>query len=199
MIHLADQFLGFEYDTKNLFVITDRSMSGNNRNHCKSRCWIYRDTFLPLLQTTTLRVRMSTGKVLSDSAQVEPCSLEELSFETTSLHPHAYIWDYPDNCVSSVLRTEDVNMVKQGTKYIILSGPDSTTKYVFKVENNPQKNCGNPTDIYPKKYDSLYLVIVSEGFNLRSGRNLGSKQNGITQILQYITPNENSGFAQLYA
>ena len=70
------------------------------------------------MQRTTLKVRMSTGKVLSDSAQVLPCALEELGCETTSLDPYAYIWDYTDNCVLSVLRTEDVNMVKQRTNII---------------------------------------------------------------------------------
>ena len=77
---------------------------------------------------------MSTGKVLSDSAQVLPCSLEELGCETTSLDPYAYIWDYPDNCVLSVFRTEDVNMVKQGTKFSIISGPDAIPKLCLKLK-----------------------------------------------------------------
>ena len=114
MIYLADQFLGVEYDTKNPIVITDGSTSDDNRNHCTSRGWITRDTFLPHMQRTTLKVRMSTEKFLSDSAQVLPCALEELGCETTSLDPYANIWDYLDNCVLSVLRTEDVNMVKHG-------------------------------------------------------------------------------------
>ena len=105
------------------------------------------------MQRTTLNVRMSTGKVLSDSAQVLPCALEELGCETTSLDPYAYIWDYPDNCVLSVHRTEEVNMVKQGTKFYIISGHDSTTKLVLEVKNNPQKHCGKPTDIYHTNYD----------------------------------------------
>ena len=95
MIYLADQFLGVEYDTKNPIVKTDGSTSDNNRNHCNSRGWITRDTFLPHMHRTTLKVRMSTWKLLSDSAQVLPCALE-LGCETTSLDPYAYIWDYPD-------------------------------------------------------------------------------------------------------
>ena len=90
-------------------------------------------------------------------------------------------------------------MLKQGTKYYIISGPDSTTKFVFEVKNNPQKHCGKPTDIYSTIYDSLYLAIISGGFELRSGRNLGKERNGATQLLQYIPPTENNGFAQLYA
>ena len=151
------------------------------------------------MQRTTLKVRMSTGKVLSDSAQVLPCALEELGCETTSLDPYAYKWDYPDNCVLSVLRTEDVNMVKQGTKHYIISGPGSTTKIVFEVKNNPQKHCEKQTDIYPTNYDSLYVAIISGGFDLRSGQNPGKERYGATQLLQYIPPTENNGFAQLYA
>ena len=140
-IYLDDQFLAVEYDTKDPIVKSDGSTSDSNRNHCNVRGWITRDTFLPHMQRTTLKVRMSVGKVSSDSAQVLPCALEELGCETTLLDSYAYIWDYPDNCVLSVLRTEDVNMVKQGTKYYIISGPNSTTKLVYEVKNNPQKHC----------------------------------------------------------
>ena len=199
MIYLVDHFLGVEYNTKDPIVITDRSTSDDNRNHFTARGWITRDTFLPHMQRTTLKVRMSTVKVISDSAQVLPCALEELGCETTSLDPYAYIWDYPDNCVLSVLRTEDVNMVKQGTKYYIISGPDSTKRFVFEVKNNPQNHCGKPTEIYPTNYDSLYVATISGGFDLRSGRNLGKERNGATQLLQYIAPTEINAFAQLYA
>ena len=118
MIHLADQFLGVEYDTKIPIVITDGSRSNDNRNHCSARGRITRDTFLPHMQRTSLKVRMSTEKVLSDSAQVLPCAVEELGCETTSLDPYTCIGDYPDNCVLSVLRSEGVNMEKQGKKFI---------------------------------------------------------------------------------
>ena len=187
-IYLADQFLAVEYNTKDPIVKTDGSTSDDNRNHCNVRGWITRDTFLPHMQRRTLKVRMSTGKVLSDSAQVLPCALEELGCETTSLDPYAYIWDYPDNCVLSVLRTEDVNMVKQGTKYYIISGPDSTTRFVFEVKNSPQKHCRKPTDISPTNHDSFYVAIISGGLDLRSGRNLGKERNGATQLSQYIPP-----------
>ena len=90
-------------------------------------------------------------------------------------------------------------MVKQGTKYYIISGLDSTTKFVFEVKNNLQKHCGKPTCFYPTNYVSLYVAIISGGFDLRSGRNSGRERNGATQSLQYITPTENNRFAQLYA
>ena len=198
-IYLADQFLSVEYDIKIPFVKTDGFTSDDNRNHCNVRGWITRDTFLPHMQRTSLKVGMSTGKVFSDSAQVLPCALEKLGCETTSLDPYAYVRDYPDNCVLSVLRFEEVNKVKQGSNYYIISGHDSTAKFVFEFKNNPQKHCGKPTDIYPTDGDSLYVALISGGFDLRSGGNLGKERNGATQILQYVPPTENNGFAQLYA
>ena len=60
-IYLADQFLAVEYDTKDPTVKTDDSTSDSNRNHCNVHGWITRDTFLPHLQRTKLKVGMSTG------------------------------------------------------------------------------------------------------------------------------------------
>ena len=147
------------------------------------------------MRRTTLKVRMSTGKDLSDSAQVLPCALEDLGCESTSLDPYAYIWGYPDNCVLSVLRTGEVNMVKQGTKYFIIRGPDLTTKFVFEVEKNPQEHSGKKTYSYPTNYDSLYVALISGSFDLRSIRNFGKERNGTFQLLQYIAPSEKNGFA----
>ena len=77
-IYLADQFLEVENDTKNPIVFADGSMSNIiNGNHCTARGWITRVIFLPHMHRTTLKVRMSTEKVLSDFAQVLPCALEE--------------------------------------------------------------------------------------------------------------------------
>ena len=125
--------------------------------------------------------------------------MEEQGYETTSLDPCVYIWDYPDNCVLSVLRTEDGNMVKQGIKYYIISGPDSATNLVFEVKNNLQEHCGKPRDIYPTNYDSLYVANISGVFDLRSERNVDRERNGATQLLQYIAATYNNEFAQLYA
>ena len=165
---MADQFLAAEYDTKNPIVKTDGSTSDKNRNHCNARGWITRDTLFSHMHRTTLKVRISTPKVLSDSAQKLPCALEELGCETTSLDPYAYVLDYPDNCVLSVLRTKNVNMVKEETKYYIISEPDSTTIFVLKVKTNPKKYCGKLTVIYSTDYDSLYVAKTSGGFDLRS-------------------------------
>ena len=172
-IYLADQFLAVEYDTKNPIVIFDSSTSVTNKNHCNSRGWNSCGIFLCHMQRTTLKLRMSTGKGLSDCVQMLPSALE-LSCETISFDPYAYIWDYPLNCVLLVLRTEGVNMIKQGTKYFICSGPVSTTKFVFEVKNTTQKHCGKPTDKYSINNHSLSVAIISGGFDLRFGRKFGN-------------------------
>ena len=198
-INLQGHWIGAEWDTKTPVVKVSRDPTGSNRNHCKTRGWISRDTFIIHMQKTTLKVTIENGKVLSDMGLILPCALEELGCETTSLDPYAYIWDYPDNCVLSILRTEDVNMVKQDRKYYVISGKDSTSKFVFEVKNNPQKHCGKPTPIYQTNYDSLYMARLSEGFDMDTGRNLGREKNGATKILQYLGPREKNDFGQLYA
>ena len=75
-------------------------------------------------------------------------------------------------------------MVKQDRKYYIISGKDSTFKFVFEVKNNPQRHCRKPTPIYPTNYDSLYMAQLSEGFDMETGRNLGREKIGATEILQ---------------
>ena len=123
MIYLVDQFLGVGYGKMNPIEITDSSMSATIRNRCKSRVWINRDTFFPHMQRTTLEVRMCTGKVLSDSAQVLPCASEELGCDTTSLDPYAYIWDYPDNCVLSVRGRKILTWWNKEQNFIISVDP----------------------------------------------------------------------------
>ena len=90
-------------------------------------------------------------------------------------------------------------MVKQGKKYFVISGADSSSKLVFEVKNNPQKHCGKPTSIYPTNYDLLYMDRLSEGFDMDTGRNLGRDQNGATKVLKYLGPKEKGDFGQLYA
>ena len=142
---------------------------------------------------------MENGKVSSDMGLILPCALEELGCETTSLDPYAYNWDNPDNCVLSVLQTEEVNTVKQDTKYYVISGKESTSKFVFEVKNNPQKHCGKPTPIYTTNYDSLYMARLSEGFDMNTGRNLVREKNGATKNLPCLGPRAKNEFGQLYA
>ena len=198
-ITLLRHSINFGFDTKDPIVKTYGDTSDDYRNDCDGKGWITRDTFLPHMQTTTLKVTLENGKVLSDSGLILPCAVEELGCETTSLDPYAYISDYPDNCVISILRMDEVNMVKQRKKYYVISGAESSSKFVFEVKNNPQKHCGKPTSIYPTNYESLYMDRLREGFDMDTGRNLGRDQNGATKILHYLRPKEKGDFGQLYA
>ena len=90
-------------------------------------------------------------------------------------------------------------MVKKRKKYYVISGADSSSKFVFEVKNNSQKHCGKPTSIYPTNYDSLYTERLSEGFDMNTWRNLGRNQNGATKILQFLGPKEKIDLGQLYA
>ena len=198
-ITLLGHSINFGFDTKDPNVKTYGDTSDDYSNECDGKGWITRDTFFPHMQTTTLKVTLENGKVLSDSGLILPCALEELGCKTTSLDPYPYIWDYPDNCVISILRTEEVNMVKQGKKYYVISGAESSSKIVTEVKNNPQKHCGKPTSISPTNYESLYIDRLSKGFDMDTGRNLGRDQNGATKMLQYMGPKEKGDFGQLYA
>ena len=90
-------------------------------------------------------------------------------------------------------------MVKQGKNYYVISGVDSSSKFIFEIKNNPQKHCGKTTSIYHTNYESLYMDRLSEGFDMDTGRNLGRDKNGATKILQYLGPKEKGDFGQLYA
>ena len=191
--------INFGFHTKNPILKTYGDTSDDDRNEFDGVIWITRDTFLHHMQTTTLKNTLKNGKVLSDTGLNLPCVLEKLGHETTSLDPYAYIGDYLDNCAISILRTEEVNMVKQGKKYYVISGADSSSKFVFEVKNNPEKHCGKPTSTYPTNYDSLYMDRLSKGFDMDTGRNLGRNQNGATKILQNLGIKEKGDFGQLYA
>ena len=71
------------FDIKNPIVIFYGDTSDDYRNECDGKGWITRDTFLPHMQTTTLKVRLENGKVLSATGLILPCALEELGCETT--------------------------------------------------------------------------------------------------------------------
>ena len=169
----------------------------DTRNECKTGGWIKRETFESHIQDAELSVKTRDGKVLTPFQMVLPCPLEQLGCETTSLDPYAYTWAEPDNCVLAVHRKEIVNMIKHGSNYYIVSGNDSTTKFLFEVYNRPQKYCNKPDDVYPTNYESLYVSIQLGGFDMTSGRRLGISM-GETSKLQYYSPEDGSGNGRLH-
>ena len=64
---------------------TSGDANDDYRNECDGNGWITRDTFLPHMQTTTLKVTLGNGKVLSHAGLILPWALEKLGCETTSL------------------------------------------------------------------------------------------------------------------
>ena len=138
-ITLLGHSINFGFDRKNSFVKTLGDTSDDYRKECDGKSWITRDTFFPHNTTTTPKVTLESGKVLSDTVLNIPCALEELGYETTSLNPYVYIWHYSDNCAISILRTEEVNMVKQGKKFYVISGANSSSNFVFEVKKQPSK------------------------------------------------------------
>ena len=75
-ITLLGHSIIFGFDAKNPIVKTYGDTSDDYRNECDSKGWITRDTFLPHMQTTTLKVTLENGKFLSDIGLILPCSLE---------------------------------------------------------------------------------------------------------------------------
>ena len=151
------------------------------------------------LEISNAKVVLHTEHFLSDTVFFSPCALEELGCESTLLEPSAYIWDYADNCSTSILRTEEVNMLKQGKKFYVISGADSSSKFVHEMKNNLPEHCGRSTSAYPTNYDSLYLDRLSEGFDMETGRKRGRDQDEATKMLQYFGPKEKGDFGQFYA
>ena len=90
-ITLFGHSISFGFDTKDPTEKTYGDTGDDYRKECDGKSWITCDTFLPHMQTTTLKVTLENGKVLSDTGLILPCALEEMGCETTSLDPYAYI------------------------------------------------------------------------------------------------------------
>ena len=72
-------------------------------------------------QEVTVLVKLRDGTVQNVNGNPPPCKLDDLECQRTSLDPYAYIWDHPDNCVLSVLKEEQVNMIKNEHRYHMVS------------------------------------------------------------------------------
>ena len=177
--------------------VWDGERDTTTRNECRVGGWIRRETFQANIQDVELNVKMKGGRVTTPFGLVLPCSLEDLGCESTSLDPYAYTWEAPDNCVLAVHRQETVNMIKQGSSYYMVSGDNATTRFLFEIFNRPQSNCLKPDDVYPTNYDSLYVSIHMGGFDMSSGRRLGTS-DGETKHLQYYKPTDGSYEGRLH-
>ena len=61
-------------------------------------------------------------------------------------------------------------MLRDDNHYYIFSQNTSKTKYVFEVKNIPQHLRNKPTEIYPTTYDSKYVAIHHDGFDMKTRR-----------------------------
>ena len=110
--------------------------------------------------------------------------MQELGCDTTSFYPYAYTWKAPDICVLAVHRKENLNMIEQGkNNYDIVSGRNNTSQYMLEVKPEPKIFCNKPVQVNPTNYDSLYVVINFDGFDLASWKRMGF--SGGTQQLQH--------------
>ena len=142
------------------------------------------------VQDAVLKVRTKDCKVMSKDGLQLPCPLEGLGCDTTSFDPYAYTWDAPDNYVIAIHRKEDVNMIKQGKNYYVVSRRNNTSQYLFELKTKPEVFCNKPVQVYPTNSGSLYVVIDFGGFDLASGKRMGF--SGGTQHLQYYQPSVSS-------
>ena len=69
---LLGHSINFGFDTKNPIVKTYGDTSDDYKNECDGKFWSTRDSFLPHMQTTTLKVTLENGKVLSDTGLILP-------------------------------------------------------------------------------------------------------------------------------
>ena len=117
-------------------------------------------------------MRIKDGKIFNRNDQLLPCDLDELGCEITSLDPYAYTCKAPENCILSVLKEDYAHMLKNDNHYYIVSQNTSENKYLFEVNNHPQHLCNKPTEVYPTKYDSMYVATHYGGFEIKTGRKL---------------------------
>ena len=104
------------------------------------------------MQKTTFQDTLGNGEFLLDMGLILRCAIEKLGRETISLDPYAYIWNYADIFVLSIILTEDANIVKQNNQYYITSETDSTCKFVLEIKDNVRKHC--------REYTSFIRLIV---------------------------------------
>ena len=138
---LFDHKLNFEKGKKKIHHKLTGDVDGDNRNECDGYELITKDTFESHIQDITLKVRIKDGKIFNRNDQLLPCDLDEIGCESTSLDPHAYTWEAPENCFLSVLKEDYAHTLKNGNHCYIVSQNTSGNKYLFEVKNHPQQLC----------------------------------------------------------
>ena len=115
------------------------------------------------MQNVSLNVNLRDGTVKNWQNILLPCPLSAGGFDSTSTDPFAYTWDEPNNCLFTMIRTFDAQMIKANDKYHIVKDPKLTSaqsdfdlqSLMFQVYNKAQSLCSHPQIVYPTPYDSL--------------------------------------------
>ena len=142
-IQILDHMVHFEKGTKLVHSYTNGKKSEENRNHCNGRPWMTKDTFESHIQEVTLKVNLRDGTVHNVNGNPLTCKLDDLGGQSTSLDPYAFTWDHQDNCVLSVLKEEQVNMIKNEHRYHMVSTKASTSNILFEVKTTPRNSVIN--------------------------------------------------------
>ena len=117
------------------------------------------------------------------------CSKSAGGCDSTSTDPFAYPWDEPNNCVFTMIRIFDAQMIKANNKYYIVKDPKLTSaqsdfdlqSFMFQVANKPQSLCSNPQIVCPTPYDSLYISL-RDGFDMNTGEPIHKYKSDIGAI-----------------
>ena len=163
----------FDFD-KSLFSNFNSGLVGTGNNECNSRGWITHYTYETYMQKVSLNVNLGTVNNWQNIPL--PCPLSAGGCDSTSTDPFAYTWDEPNNCLFTMIRTNDAQMIKANDKYYIVKDPKLTSaqsdfdlqSFMFQVYNKPQSLCSHPPIVYPTPYDSLYISL-RDGFNMNTG------------------------------
>ena len=128
------------------------------------------------MQKVSLNVNLRDGTVNNWQKIPLLCPLSAEGCDSTSADPFANNWDEPKNCLFTIIRIFDTQMVKANDKYYIVKDPKLTSaqsdfdlqSFMFQVYIEPQSLCSHPQIVYPTPYHSLYISL-RDGFDINTG------------------------------
>ena len=152
-----------------------------NKDECDDSGEVKHLSIVTFMQNVTLYVDFQTLEVRNPFSMKLPCTLNEEGCFTTTLDPHAYVWDAPENCLVTQLFSQPARMLKHTPKfqspiYFLVSDStehnDSSNPIKFdiriRVFNEKKQVCGKPEKLYRTNFANLF-VAYDNGFNLDSG------------------------------
>ena len=152
------------------------------------------------MQNVSLNVNLRDGTVDNWQNIPLPCPLSAGGCDSTSTDPFAYTWDEPNNCLFTLIRTFEAQMIKANDKYYIVKDPKLTSaqsdfdlqSFMFQVYNKPQSLSSHTQKVYPTPYDSLYINL-RDGFDMNTGEPIHkhNSDNGAITLKNKYYSNDN--------